>query len=62
MCIRDRFVPGVQIGCMYKFLIIAQDGRKLYKADPYANYAQLRPETASDVYKRQLSIGIRLKM
>ena len=34
---------------MYKFLIIAQDGRKLYKADPYANYAQLRPETASIV-------------
>ncbi|MEE1028264.1 MAG: 1,4-alpha-glucan branching protein GlgB, partial [Agathobacter sp.] len=25
------------------------DGRKLYKADPYANYAQLRPETASVV-------------
>ena len=43
------FVPGVQLGCMYKFLIIAQDGRKLYKADPYANYAQLRPETASIV-------------
>ena len=42
-------VPGVQLGCMYKFLIIAQDGRKLYKADPYANYAQLRPETASIV-------------
>ena len=45
----ERFVACVQIGCMYKFLIIAQDGRKLYKADPYANYAQLRPETASIV-------------
>ena len=46
MGVYELFVPGVQIGCMYKFLIIAQDGRKLYKADPYANYAQLRPETA----------------
>ena len=49
MGVYELFVPGVQIGCMYKFLIIAQDGRKLYKADPYANYAQLRPETASIV-------------
>ena len=49
MGVYELFVPGVQLGCMYKFLIIAQDGRKLYKADPYANYAQLRPETASIV-------------
>ena len=49
MGVYELFVPGVQIGCMYKFLIIAQDGKKLYKADPYANYAQLRPETASIV-------------
>ena len=32
---------------MYKFLITTQDGRKLYKADPFANYAELRPGTAS---------------
>ena len=38
MGVYELFVPGVQIGCMYKFLIIAQDGRKLYKADPYANF------------------------
>ena len=49
MGVYELFVPGVPLGCMYKFLIIAQDGRKLYKADPYANYAQLRPETASIV-------------
>ena len=41
------FLPGVGEGEMYKFLITAQDGRKLYKADPFANYAQNRPETAS---------------
>ncbi|MBR4731445.1 MAG: 1,4-alpha-glucan branching protein GlgB [Lachnospiraceae bacterium] len=43
------FIPGVGEGGIYKFLITAQDGRKLYKADPYANYAQKRPETASIV-------------
>ncbi len=43
------FIPGVEEGTMYKFLITAQDGRKLYKADPFANYAQMRPDTASIV-------------
>ncbi len=43
------FIPGVGVGGMYKFLITAQDGRKLYKADPYANYAEYRPGTASIV-------------
>ena len=43
------FVPGVGEGELYKFLITAKDGRKLYKADPYANYAELRPGTASIV-------------
>ncbi len=28
-------------------MIITQEGKALYKADPYANAAQLRPETAS---------------
>ncbi len=43
------FIPGVGEGEMYKFLITAKDGRKLYKADPFANAAQLRPDTASIV-------------
>ncbi|MBO5995319.1 MAG: 1,4-alpha-glucan branching enzyme, partial [Firmicutes bacterium] len=33
------FIPGVGEGSMYKYLITTQDGRKLYKADPYANFA-----------------------
>ena len=49
MGVYELFVPGEKLGCMYKYLIIAKDGRHLYKADPYANYAQLRPETASIV-------------
>ena len=47
--IYDLFIPGVKAGDMYKFLIISQSGEALYKADPYANQAQLRPETASIV-------------
>ncbi len=43
------FIPGVAEGEMYKFLIHAQDGRKLYKADPFANQAEYRPGTASIV-------------
>ena len=45
--IHSAFVPGACEGNRYKFLIHTQDGRKLYKADPFANYAQMRPETAS---------------
>ena len=41
------FVPGAAEGDMYKFLIHAEDGRKLYKADPFANQAEYRPGTAS---------------
>ncbi|WP_081676575.1 1,4-alpha-glucan branching protein GlgB [Butyrivibrio sp. NC3005] len=41
------FIPGVGVGELYKYLITSPDGEKLYKADPYANYAELRPGTAS---------------
>ena len=47
------FIPGVGEGGMYKYLITTKDGRKLYKADPYANFAQKRPETASIVTNLQ---------
>lgn len=43
----ELFVPGAREGQQYKYLIITQEGQALYKADPYANYAQIRPETAS---------------
>jgi len=45
--IYSAFVPGVGTGEQYKFLITTQDGRKLYKADPFANAAEYRPGTAS---------------
>ncbi len=43
------FVPGIGEGEVYKFLITAWDDSKLYKADPFANYAEYRPGTASIV-------------
>jgi len=41
------FIPGALPGEMYKFLVTTKDGKKLYKADPFANYAEYRPGTAS---------------
>ena len=43
----EVFIEGIGEGEMYKFLIYADDGSKLYKADPYANRAEFRPGTAS---------------
>ena len=43
------FIPGAKVGDMYKYVITTSDDRKLYKADPYGNYAQLRPDNASIV-------------
>ncbi len=44
------FVEGAKEYQYYKFFIKASDGRTLYKADPYANYAEKRPGTASVIY------------
>ncbi len=41
------FIPGVGIHELYKFLITTPYGERLYKADPFANSAELRPGTAS---------------
>ena len=43
------FIPGAKIGDMYKYVITTSDDRKIYKADPYGNYSQLRPDNASIV-------------
>ncbi len=43
----EAFIPEAHIGDMYKFLIHTAGGGKLYKADPFANYAEKRPGTAS---------------
>ena len=45
----ELFIPGITTGVLYKYLIESAKGEKLYKADPYANFAELRPGTASIV-------------
>jgi len=43
----SAFVPGVAENQMYKYVITTQNGDCLYKADPFANYAEMRPGNAS---------------
>ena len=43
----ECFYPGMKTGELYKFAVTAQDGRVLYKADPFAFSAEYRPGTAS---------------
>ena len=43
----ELFVPGLAAGQLYKYEIKAKGGLTFLKADPYANAAQLRPDTAS---------------
>lgn len=35
----------------YKYLIVTKEGQELYKADPYAYFSQVRPNTASVTYQ-----------
>ena len=44
------FIPGIREGTLYKYLITTPEGEKIYKADPYACYAELRPGTASRTF------------
>ena len=56
----ELFTTKAKVGDMYKFLITTADGRKLYKADPFANQAEFRPGTASviaDISKIKWSDG-----
>ena len=45
----ELFVPGAWEGAAYKYEITAKSGDKLYKTDPYGNYAELRPGNASRI-------------
>ena len=47
--IYELFIPEARVGQLYKYLIVTQKGDVLYKADPYANEAQVRPDTASRI-------------
>ena len=43
------FVPGVKEYDMYKYCIQTHTGDYAFKADPFANHAELRPGTASKI-------------
>ena len=47
--IYELFLPGIEPGAVYKYQIMARYGEILYKADPYGNQCQMRPENASVV-------------
>ena len=46
----ELFIPGVKPGDLYKYEVKTRAGEPMLKADPYANYAELRPDTASVVW------------
>lgn len=46
----ELFIPGLKEGDQYKFHVVQWDGGHVDKADPYALYAQVRPETASVLF------------
>jgi 1,4-alpha-glucan branching enzyme len=43
----EGFIPDLLKASTYKFHILSIDGQQLWKADPYAFFAELRPKTAS---------------
>ncbi len=48
--IYQLFIPNVGENELYKFLIETPTGEKLYKADPFANYTEMRPGNASRTF------------
>ncbi len=45
----ETFVPDLGVDELYKYVIVSPDGERHFKADPFANKAELRPGTASIV-------------
>lgn len=45
----ELFVPGIGAGEIYKFDLLAQDGRWVRKVDPMAQFAEIPPATASRI-------------
>ncbi len=45
----ELFIPGIGEGELYKYAITTQTGDTLFKADPYGNWAEVRPGNASRI-------------
>lgn len=46
----EGFVPGIGRGELYKYAVLAKDGRQLEKGDPFALFWEIPPNTASIVW------------
>ena len=62
----ELFIPEVEEGALYRYVISTQNGDTLYKTDPYGYWSELRPGNASrvadiDTYKWGDSKWIRQK-
>ncbi len=47
--IYELFIPGLDVNTKYKFEIKTRENNILKKTDPFGNYAEVRPDTASIV-------------
>lgn len=45
----ELFIPGLDVNVKYKYEIKTREDHLLKKSDPYGNYAEVRPDTASVV-------------
>lgn len=48
--VHELFIPGLETGQIYKYEIKTKGDKNLLKADPYGNFSELRPNTASVIY------------
>lgn len=46
----EGFIPGLEKGTLYKYEILAANGRRLSKGDPFALFWEIPPNTASIVW------------
>jgi 1,4-alpha-glucan branching enzyme len=53
----ELFIPKLTAGSLYKFEIRPPNGPQLFKADPYAQHAEVPPGTSSIVYDSKYKFG-----
>ncbi|MBI5420316.1 MAG: 1,4-alpha-glucan branching protein GlgB [Deltaproteobacteria bacterium] len=59
----EGFIPGVRPGAVYKYHIVSQHGGYRFdKADPFASYSQVPPDTGSIVWDLRYEWGDRAWM
>src|SRR5438105_1794135 len=46
----EAYVPGVELGTLYKYLVTSRSGEALEKSDPFAFHGEIPPKTASVVW------------